>query len=157
MYIQGVYNSTCLMMTRWSTPVMHFDSKVYLSLIGASGWPDPTVSNWQHYTTLECEHTYIHTVHYIYMYCIAGNFRGRKLSLISRFWVYLQKFSRWKLMVTPTCNWWHQVIYSYSPPIRESFLPRKFTAIRYVLWGASLTNTEREGAKSGVCTHLTLQ
>ena len=69
------------------------------------------------------------------IYHIAGNFRGRKPSQILWFCGCLQKFSLWNLGV------WHPLarhkrairesfLYK-NPPIRESFLPQKFPAIRY--------------------------
>ena len=70
-------------------------------------------------------------------YRIAENFRGRKLSRISRFCGYMQKFSLQNLergilwlckseqsaKVFPA-----KIVFS---PIHESFLPRKFPAIQY--------------------------
>jgi len=71
-------------------------------------------------------------------YCIAENFRGRKLSRISWFCGYSRKFSPWNLgrgihwrgtseqsaKISPQK--------SYFSPIRESFLPQKFPAIYMV-------------------------
>ena len=62
---------------------------------------------------------------------IAGKFRGRILSRILRFCGYLRKFSTrnlgmWRPLALKFSPW-----KSYLPSIRESFLPRKFPAIRY--------------------------
>ena len=69
------------------------------------------------------------------MYCIAGNFRGRKLLQISRFVAIRETFLHEIWGVVPfgtaqACN-----PRKFSPrksPIRESFFPWKFPAIRYV-------------------------
>jgi len=55
-------------------------------------------------------------------YHIAGKFWGRKLSRISEFCVYSQKFSPQNLGV------WHPLV-EQKWAICESFLPRKFPAI----------------------------
>ena len=71
-------------------------------------------------------------------YCIAGNFRGRKFSRISRFESHPWKFSPWNLGVCRTHLWlvlsnpWkYSSQNSHFLRIRESFLPRKFTTIQY--------------------------
>ena len=70
-------------------------------------------------------------------YRTAENFRGRKLSRISRFCGYLWKFSLWNLgRGIDWCSKSEQsakvfLTESYFSPICESFLPRKFLAIRY--------------------------
>ena len=46
-------------------------------------------------------------------YCIAGNFRGRKLSQISKFCGYLRKFS--------LRNWGQSIIWQHQRAIREIF------------------------------------
>ena len=70
-------------------------------------------------------------------YCIAGNFRGRKLLQISHFVAICVSFlcEIWRCGVL----WYGKNEQSakvlprklYFSPIRESFLPRKFPAIRY--------------------------
>ena len=82
-------------------------------------------------------------------YCIVGNFRGRKLSRISRFESHPWKFFPWNFRVCST----HLCLVSSNPwkfspwnshflRIRESLLPRKFTAIWYSNY---LITTERRG------------
>ena len=72
-------------------------------------------------------------------YCIAGNFRGRKLSRISWFCAYLRIFigETWGQGVL-WCGTREQSVKVFSAklyfsPIRESFLPLKFPAIQYLL------------------------
>ena len=94
----------------------------------------------------------------MYYYRIAENFWGRKLSRISRFWSHPRKFSLWNFGGVVFEGWassqrvnqyWKSLsclaaqrmhqrasakVFSakfYFPPIRKSFLPRKFSAIRY--------------------------
>ena len=68
---------------------------------------------------------------------IAGNFQGRKLSRILRFYSHPRKFSPWNFRhATPIMRSVY-IPQKFSPqnapfqPIRESFLPWKFPAIRY--------------------------
>ena len=67
----------------------------------------------------------------------SGNFRGRKLSQILKFCGYSRKFSLqnlgvWHLWCCKTSNLrMFSPRKSYFSPIRESFLSRKFPAIRY--------------------------
>ena len=71
-------------------------------------------------------------------YCIAENFRGRKLSRISQFYRYTQKFTPrnlgrgvlWHCKCEQSTKVFSTIVFS---PIRKSFLPLKFPAIRYVL------------------------
>ena len=70
-------------------------------------------------------------------YRIAGNFRGRKLSRISRFESHPRKFSprnlgayRTHLWLVSSNPWKFSLRNSHFLQIRGSFLPRKFTAIR---------------------------
>ena len=79
-----------------------------------------------------------HTIHTLQVkYRIAENFQGRKLLRISRFCCYTRKFSPWNLGrgVLWRCKseqsvkvFFAKIVFS---PIRESFLPWKFPAIRY--------------------------
>ena len=89
-----------------------------------------------------------HVLQYYY-YRIVENFRGRKLSWISRFWSHPRKFSLWNFGGVAFGGWassqrvnqyWKSLSCLaargickrkfYFPQIRESFLPRKFSAIR---------------------------
>ena len=72
------------------------------------------------------------------LYRIAENFRGRKLSRISRFCGYTRKFSPWNLGrgVLWRCKseqsakvFSAKIVFS---PICKNFFPRKFPAIQYV-------------------------
>ena len=71
-------------------------------------------------------------------YCMAENFRGRKLSWFSRFCRYTRSFlhKRWGVVSFATAKastlrkFYPQ---SYFHQFCESFLPRKFPAICYVL------------------------
>ena len=72
-------------------------------------------------------------------YCIAGNFRGRKLSQISRFFGYSQKFSPRNLEAWCPLAWHEWAIHGsfvrknhiFHQFVR-SFLPGKFLAIWYI-------------------------
>ena len=80
-----------------------------------------------------------------YNYHIEENFWGRKLSWISRFCGYTRKFSPWNLGRGVL---WHgqseqsakvfsvKIVFS---PICKSFLPQKFTTIRYTVVHISRT------------------
>ena len=70
-------------------------------------------------------------------YRIVQNFRGRKLSQILRFESYLWKFSPWNLGMPYPPVLGFSIPWKLFPakwlfsPIRESFLPWKFPAIRH--------------------------
>ena len=78
----------------------------------------------------------------LWKYRIAGNFRGRKLSRILRFDSHPQKFSPRNFGHAHAAPTYSSNPWKFSPWnyhflwIRKSFLPRKFTAIRYLdpLW-----------------------
>ena len=78
-------------------------------------------------------------VHAFSVYRIAENFRGRKLLRISWFCGYTRKFSpqnlghgiRWRCKSEQSAKVFSTKI--LFPPIRKSFLPRKFPAIWYVI------------------------
>ena len=69
--------------------------------------------------------------------CIVGNFRGWKLLQISLFFSYSWNFSLWNWGAWRPLAWQKQAIYeglhcnNHFSPICDSFLPRKFPAIRY--------------------------
>ncbi len=87
-------------------------------------------------------------------YRIAGNFRGRKLSRILRFYSHPRKFSPRNFRhATPIMRSVY-IPRKFSPqnapflPIRESFLPQKFPAIRYVVMMMRV-NTVESRARQG--------
>ena len=84
--------------------------------------------------TRPCNCVYIQHKPQHHMYRIAGNFRGRKFSWISRLRAIRESFLReiWG-RAAPTYDWFQA--------IRESFLPRKFTAIWYSYRGQDLIQT----------------
>ena len=70
------------------------------------------------------------------IYCMAGNFRGRKPSRISRFCGCLRKFSLWNLGVWYLLARHKRAIresFLRENHIRKSFLPQKFPTTRYCL------------------------
>ena len=66
-----------------------------------------------------------------------GNFRGRKLSQISRFESHPWKFSPWNSGMSPPTYMWFSIPRKFYPRIahflliRKSFLPQMFSTIRY--------------------------
>ena len=83
----------------------------------------------------QCDFMWKCILHYrVISYCIAGNFWGRKLSRISRFFSHPQKFSprnsRHATLIMRPVLTFCEMLLSYRS--RENFLPRKFPAIRYL-------------------------